>query len=297
MNAFINSLKGTLKNGSSLTKLLYLNVGVFVVLKLSLVILLLFNVDTSNWMTYVEMPAAWNTLWHRPWSIITYMFLHLDLFHVLFNMLCLYWFGKLFLNFFSQKQLVGLYLLGGLGGALLYFVAYNSFPYFASQVNQSYLLGASASIMAIILAVATKSPNYTIRLLLIGDIRMKYFAGITVLISVLSVAGENAGGEFAHLGGALVGFLYVYLLNKGTDLTAPLNRMIDWFVNLFKHQPNMRVTKSSKRKTTKSDADYNQAKAKKDAELDKILDKIKRSGYDSLTAAEKQRLFEQSQSL
>jgi membrane associated rhomboid family serine protease len=153
-------------------------------------------------LTYIEMPAAWNTLWHRPWSIITYMFLHLDLFHVLFNMLCLYWFGKLFLNFFSQKQLVGLYLLGGLGGALLYFVAYNSFPYFASQVNQSYLLGASASIMAIILAVATKSPNYTIRLLLIGDIRMKYFAGITVLISVLSVAGENAGGEFAHLGGA-----------------------------------------------------------------------------------------------
>ena len=151
--------------------------------------------------------------------------------------------------------------------------------------------------MAIILAVATKSPNYTIRLLLIGDIRMKYFAGITVLISVLSVAGENAGGEFAHLGGALIGFLYVYLLNKGTDLTSPLNRMIDWFVNLFKHQPSMRVTKSSKRKSAKSDADYNQAKAKKDAELDKILDKIKRSGYDSLTAAEKQRLFEQSQSL
>ena len=151
--------------------------------------------------------------------------------------------------------------------------------------------------MAIILAVATKSPNYTIRLLLIGDIRMKYFAGITVLISVLSVAGENAGGEFAHLGGALIGFLYVYLLNKGTDLTSPLNRMIDWFVNLFKHQPSMRVTKSSKRKTTKSDADYNQAKVKKDAELDKILDKIKRSGYDSLTASDKQRLFEQSQSL
>ncbi|MCB9071300.1 MAG: rhomboid family intramembrane serine protease [Prevotellaceae bacterium] len=297
MNAFFNSLRATLKNGSTLTQLLYLNVAIFVVVKLSLVILMLFGVDASAWMTYIEMPASWSILWHRPWSLFTYMFLHLELFHVLFNMLCLYWFGKLFLNFFSQKQLVGLYLLGGLGGALLYFGAYNSFPYFASSVNNSYLLGASASIMAIILAVATMSPNYTIRLFLIGDIRMKYFAGITVLISVLSVAGENAGGEFAHLGGALVGFVYAYLLKRGTDLTTPLNRVIDWFVNLFKRQPSIRVTKSRRQKAPKSDAEYNQTRAQKEQKIDKILDKIKRSGYDSLTDSEKQYLFEQGQSL
>ncbi|HQB68513.1 MAG TPA: rhomboid family intramembrane serine protease [Paludibacteraceae bacterium] len=243
------------------------------------------------------MPASWKTLLYRPWSIITYMFLHFNLFHLFFNMLCLYWFGKLFLNFFSQKQLVGLYILGGMGGALLYLLAYNSFPYFASIVNSSYLLGASASIMAIIVALATTSPNYTIRLMLIGDIHMKYFAGITVLISVLSVTGSNAGGEFAHLGGALVGFLYAYFMKKGTDLTSPINRIIDWFINLQKYRAEIRITKSFQPKTTKTDAEYNQTRAQQEKEIDSILDKIKQSGYDSLTASEKQRLFDRSQSL
>jgi len=296
MNAFLNSLRLPLKNGSTLIKLLYVNVGLFVILKLGYVICLLLGINTSSWLTYIEMPSSWQMLWHQPWSLLTYMFLHMEFFHIFFNMLCLYWFGKLFLNFFSQKQLVGLYLLGGFGGALLYFAAYNVFPYFSDKVDQSYLLGASASIMAIILAVATTSPNYSIRLFLIGDIRMKYFAGITVLISMLSMAGDNAGGEFAHLGGALVGFLYTYFLNRGTDLSKPINQFIDWLVTIFRSKPHFQIKKSKKIRPVKSDAEYNQSKVKKEADLDKILDKIKRSGYETLTAKEKQRLFDQSQS-
>ncbi len=297
MTSFINSLQLTLKNGSTLIKLLYLNIGLFLVLKLGSVIFLLFEINTGPWMNYIEMPASWYTLWHQPWSAFTYMFLHIDIFHLLFNMLCLYWFGKLFLNFFSQKQLVGLYLIGGLGGALLYFGAYNVFPYFSNSSQPSYLLGASASIMAIILAVATTSPNYSIRLFLIGTIRMKYLAGITLLVSMLSMTGENAGGEFAHLGGALMGFLYAYFLTKGTDLSTPINRVFDWFVTIFKSRPNVRVRKSRPKNSVKSDAEYNQIKVQQSAELDKIVDKIKQSGYDSLTAKEKKRLFEQGKSL
>lgn len=297
MNSFIERLKQQFTTGSTLTKLLYVNAGVFVLVTLITIVFTLFSVDVSPWLDYVEMPASWSNLWHQPWALVTYMFLHADFFHIFFNMLCLYWFGKQFLNYYSQKQLVGLYIWGGISGALLYFLAYNIFPYFAEHIDHSFLLGASASIMAIIVAVAMAAPNFRIQFLFIGEIKMKYFAGITVLISVLSITGSNAGGEFAHLGGALFGYMYAVLWQKGTDLSQPINKIIDWFVNLFGSKKKIRVSKTHFKDRPKTDADYNQNKKKNEAELDAILDKIKRSGYQSLTNDERQYLFNQSQSL
>ncbi len=288
-----DTLQARFRNGTTLVRLIFLNVGVWLAVKLAELVLTLLGLEAHAWLGYVEMPAACDTLLHRPWTVLTYMFLHTEFFHLFFNMLCLYWFGQLFLGYFSQKQLVGVYILGGLGGALAYLGAYNLLPYFAGRIGGSYLLGASASIMGIILAIAVAEPNYPIRLFLIGEIRMKYVAAITVLISVFGVTGGNAGGELAHLGGALVGFLYARLWRQGHDLAWPINKLLDGCANLF-GRSKIKRRKPKFRSQPKTDAEYNQAKVRNDAEIDRILDKIKRSGYQSLTDRERETLFSRS---
>lgn len=288
-----DKLEARFRSGTALARLILLNVGVWMAVKLASFALTLFAIDGQGWLGYLEMPAAWDTLLRRPWTVLTYMFLHTDFFHLFFNMLCLYWFGQLFLGHFSQKQLVGVYVLGGLAGALAYFGAYSLFPYFADKISGSYLLGASASIMAIILAIAVAEPNYPIRLFLIGEIRMKYVAAITVLVSVFGITGGNAGGELAHLGGALMGFLYARMWRKGHDLAWPINKLLDLCANLLR-RPKDRRRKADFRRQPKTDAEYNQAKVRDEAEIDRILDKIKRSGYQSLTESERETLFKRS---
>ncbi len=150
---FIN-LKRTFNSGNILAKLIYINVGLFVLIRLTGVILMLFNLSGFPFLQYLQMPSSPELLLYRPWTIITYMFTHFDFLHILFNMLWLYWFGGLFLTFFSERQLGGLYLLGGIAGAILFLVAYNIFPYFRSVAAYSYLMGASASVMAIVFAVS-----------------------------------------------------------------------------------------------------------------------------------------------
>ncbi|MDY4851136.1 MAG: rhomboid family intramembrane serine protease [Paludibacteraceae bacterium] len=283
----IASLKNGYRSGSLLTHLIYWNVGIWLAVKLIDAVLVLFAIPGDVWLHYLEMPSDVQTWLHQPWTMFTYMFLHRDLFHLFFNMLCLYWFGRLFLDEMSPKQLVGLYIWGGLAGAAFYLGMYNLLPFIAGH---TYLLGASASIMAIIVAVAVWRPNYSIRLLLIGEIRLKYIAIVTVAVSVLGVTGSNAGGELAHLGGALMGALYAWLWRKGHDLSAPITAIINWFSNLRRHRYT-RQRKSTFKQRPKSDAEYNQEKAHNEAEIDRILDKIKRSGYQSLSDDERAALF------
>jgi hypothetical protein len=221
------------------------------------------------------------------------MFLHERLFHILFNMLALYWFGKLFLMYFTEKQMVSLYLIGGFAGALFYVVAYNVFPYFEPYVQLSLLMGASASVIAMIVAVAVQSPNMELRMLFIGNIKLKYIALFTVLTSFFGITSNNAGGEIAHLGGAFAGYIFIVSLRQGKDITKWLNKLLDALYNLFKPR-KLKVVSSKKRgRSTMSDAEFNMNKARRMAEIDHILDKIKTSGYESLSADEKKKLFEQ----
>jgi membrane associated rhomboid family serine protease len=256
----------------------------------------------------LAIPSNVSVLLHRFWTPISYMFLHKDFFHILFNMLCFFWLGRIFLSAFSQRHLVGLYFVGGLFAALFYIVAFNVFPYYESLIAGSMLLGASGSVIAIIVASATKFPNMGIRLFLVGNIKLKYIAIFLVLINIFGITGNeiitdkiinektNFGGAWAHLGGALAGYLFIVFLNKGTDITAWFNKIIDAIVNLFKPR-TMRVKKvkyntaQPNRKMT--DQEYNMNKVQNMAEIDRILDKIKESGYDSLSAEDKKRLFEQ----
>ena len=220
----------------------------------------------------------------QPWSIITYMFLHMEILHILFNMLWLYWFGMLFLNHFSSKHLRGLYLFGGICGGVLYILAYNIFPYFSAVRDLATLMGASASVMAIVIATTYRDPNYQIRLLLFGSVRLKYLALIFIISDMLFLTSNNAGGHFAHLGGALGGFLFAYCLKHGTDLTKWINIILDAITSLFHwkpraRKPKMKVEYGSDRQ---KDYQYNQQKKVSNEEIDRILDKIKKSGYSSL---------------
>lgn len=290
MEDFFISLKRTFNSGNILAKLIYINVGLFIVIRLVSVILMLFNLGSFPFLQYLQMPSSPELLLYRPWTIFTYMFTHFDFLHVLFNMLWLYWFGGLFLSFFSERQLGGLYLLGGIAGAVLFLLAYNIFPYFRTVAPYSYLMGASASVMAIVFAVSFYRKDLEIGLFLIGRVKLIYLALFTFVIDLLAITSTNAGGHIAHIGGALFGIWFAMRIKEGKDLTAPMNRLIDRVVNLGRRKPKMRVNY----KRAETDYEYNARRQRETADLDTILDKLKRSGYESLSAEEKKKLFDAS---
>ena len=291
MDDIFTNLKRSFQTGSILKKLIFINVAVFIVIRLLGVLLLLFNLQDFPLLLYLQLPASPTALLSRPWTLFTYMFTHFELLHILFNMLWLYWFGELFLQFFNERQLGGLYVLGGLAGALLFVVCYNLFPYFREVAAFSFLMGASASVMAIVFAVSFYRKEIEINLLLIGRIKLIYLALFTLVIDLLAMTSDNAGGHIAHIGGALFGIWFASRYAQGKDLTAPINRLIDKFVNLGKRKPKMSVTYGGR---SNKDWEYNTRKQQEAANIDAILDKLKRSGYGSLSADEKKQLFDAS---
>ena len=280
-------------------KYIYVNVAVYVFVVLIGVFSVLLNAgDTGKIVVrYFELPSSLIQLLHRPWTLFTYMFLHEQFMHLLWNMLALYVFGRIFIDFYSLRHFVGTYIFGGLLGGIAFVFSYNLFPYFAPYVDNSYLIGASASVLAIVVASAVRNPNYRINLLLVGSVKLSTFALVTVAISLFMIAGSNAGGNFAHLGGAAAGWLVAYMLNKGVDVTSIVNKPIDWITTLFKKE---RFCKKKKTKfkyssgNRRADYEYNARKKTAEAEVDKILEKIKKGGYASLTEDEKKRLFDAS---
>lgn len=290
MGDIFTNLKRLFLSGNILAKLIYINVGLFVVIRLTIVILLLFNISGYSYLQYLQMPSSPELFLHRPWTLITYMFTHYDFLHILFNMLWLYWFGGIFLKFFNEKQMGGLYLLGGIAGGLLYIISYNVFPYFQHKAPFSFLMGASASVMAIVFAISFYRKELEIQLFLLGRIKLIYLAIFTLVIDMLAITSQNGGGHIAHIGGALLGIWFASRAQAGKDLTAPINRFIDWIVNLGKRKPKMRVTY----RRNETDHEYNARKHQESVDLDVILDKLKRSGYESLSAEEKKKLFDAS---
>ncbi len=284
----LDEIKKSFKNGSALTKLIYLNLAVFLAVKLLGVIFFLLSVSpTFSLANWLAVPADITSLIYKPWTVFTYMFLHLGFLHILFNLLILYWFGIIFLQYFDDKKLLSLYLVGGLAGAALYILFFNIFPVFQAHVSMSIMLGASASVMAIVMATAVYAPNYTVNLMFIGPVQLKYIAIFYVVLDVLSIASDNSGGHIAHLGGALFGYLYISQMKKGKNITRGFDRFMDKIFSLFKPRQKFKVTY----KRPMTDYDYNKSKAEKQKDIDKILDKIAKSGYDSLSKSEKEILF------
>lgn len=235
------------------------------------------------------LPADLYVLAYRPWTIFTYFFLHEDFFHILFNMLFLYYFGNLISEYLGNRRLVNVYILGGLAGGIAYLAAYNLIPYFRPELNIVVLLGASGAVYAAVVAAATLLPDYTFNLLLIGPVRIVYIAIFYVAISFFEIAGRNSGGNLAHLGGALMGYIFIRQLKAGNDWGKPIDLILNTFTGMFKPKSKVRVTYKQDKKAVVSSKIPNQD------EIDNILDKISRSGYDSLSKDEKQKLFKASQ--
>ena len=294
MASFISDLKSRFHRGDINLQLIYINVGVFVVTTLVSVFLRLFNIGDASWMNFMTLPASIPEFLKQPWSLLSYMFLHADPLHLLFNMLWLYWFGQLFLSFFSARHFRGLYLLGGICGGLFYMLALNVFPYFTPYIYISTLLGASASVLAIVVATAVREPEYRVKFMFIGTVRLKYVALFMVVTDLLFVTSGNGGGHIAHLGGALAGWWFAWSLRKGKDVTKWINGVLDGcsgvWSKLSSKKPKMKVSKGGRA----ADYDYNARKKQQSEEIDRILDKLKKSVYGSLTTEEKKRLFDAS---
>lgn len=288
-----DDLKTTFHNGSNLIKLIYINIAVFILISLAAIIGFLVTnpVIAERAIDLLAVPSSFQRLILRPWTLITYMFLHKDIWHIVFNMLWLYWFGTIFLQYLDQKKLVSVYLLGGISGAFLYILSFNIFPAFSGVVSESVAIGASASVMAVVIAIAAYVPDYPVNLLLLGRVKIKYMAlAIFVLTSFMDFS-VNSGGKLAHIGGAVFGYLYTLNLRQGKDIGKGINRVIDYLVTLFRPGKKMKITY----KKPATDYDYNKIKSEHQVRINSILDKISKGGYDSLTKEEKETLFRESQ--
>jgi len=288
-----NDIGKTFKTGSSLTRLIYLNVAVFLLISVGSIIgYLLSNQALSlKILNLFSVPSSVKAFILRPWTLITYMFTHKDLLHILFNMLWLYWFGTIFLEYLDQKKLVSVYLLGGIAGAIVYIISFNIFPAFDQVVSESVAIGASASVLAVVVAIAVYVPDYSVNLFLLGRIKIKWVALVIFILTSVMDFSVNSGGKLAHIGGAGFGYLYTANLRRGLDLGKGLNKVIDFFATLFKPRKKMRVT--YKKRTT--DYEFNKARADHQEQINRILEKISKGGYDSLTKEEKDLLFSESQ--
>jgi len=286
-----DDIKRTFKEGSALTRLIYINLGVFLVVQIIGVVYFLAG-QSSILPDWLSVPSDVSEILKRPWTPITYMFLHTGFIHLLFNILGLYWFGKLFLYRLEGNKMLSVYLMGGLAGAVFYVISYNLFPVFDS-VN-GLLMGASASVFAILVAIAVFDPNNEIHLSFIGSFQLKYIALFYVLLSVVGISATNPGGNIAHLGGAAWGWFYIFQLRKGKDMGAGFVKLIDKIAGaiagIFKPKNNLKVTF---KQAPRDDYEYNRLKNIEQEEVNRILEKIGKAGYDSLSKSEKELLFRQ----
>ncbi|MBT3173382.1 MAG: rhomboid family intramembrane serine protease [Lentimicrobiaceae bacterium] len=280
-----------------LSRLILINTVIFLLVNIVGLFALLFNLSAASFISplakLLALPADLSLLASKPWTIFTYMFLQEGFFHLLFNMVMLYFGGLIFQEYLNQQKLLWTYIFGGLFGGIFFVISFNVFPAFNALSYISIAMGASASVLAIIIAISTYVPDYSVHLLFVGRLKLKYLAIAFILIDLLSIRADNPGGHIAHLGGALWGFLYAYSLKRNNDVYKILYG--------FK-LPKFTWSKKEKRFDTPradsgrplSDDEYNYKRSASQEEIDLILDKISKSGYGSLSKKEKELLFKTS---
>lgn len=285
MTSLSQDIKGKLARLNVLEKMIAVNVAIYI---FGFILGLILNHQSGTSLSWLELPSDFGTLILKPWAIVTYAFAHYDFFHILFNMLWLYIIGQWFLNMFSPKLALNVYFLGAICGGLLFMVGYNLFP---SVLGLSYLVGASASVRALLIFLCAYMPNREIRFFTIG-LKFWYFGAAIVAFDIIGVFGPNSGGNLAHLGGALLGYVYAKQLVKGHDIGKGFEKLMDTitgFLKFSKKSPLKTVHKTKNKMGGYTKADFDEFNNQK--KIDVILDKISKSGYDSLTAEEKEFLF------
>lgn len=280
MSSILNDIKFQYKMGGVANKIIYWNVGIFL---LSIIFFYDFTYGVFNFPDWLAVSSKPATVLIRPWTLLTYAFLHDGPLHLFFNVMVLNFSSRLFLTFFTQKQYLGLYLLSAIFAGLCFIISF----YFLHQT--SIMVGASAAIMALLVATTTYQPLMEIRLLLIGNVKLWHITFVILLLDLLQIQMDNTGGHIAHLSGAFFGYIYIKLLQNGTDLS----RIVDSVLGLFskkKKTPFKKVHINPKKPAVKRESKI-VVKDKTQQQLDEILDKISQSGYDSLTVDEKEFLF------
>ena len=282
---------------NSHVQLILINVAVFVALAIIMVVFKWSGLE-SLFLTIhnqFSLPSDFTEFITRPWTIITYFFTHdlRGIMHILFNMLALYWFGKLLVTYLGSDKVVAVYVLGGLAGGVVYLLVYNLIPNPPEFLSgRAELVGASAAVFAILVAAATLLPDYTFFLLFFGPVKIKWIAMIYIFLSILGSVGQNAGGEIAHLGGALIGFVYVKQLQVGVNWGGWITALLGWISGLFKPSPRVKVTYRKEEPTRRSRSASPSGVSQQD--IDAILDKISEGGYESLSKEEREKLFKAS---
>ncbi len=272
--------------GGIVTQLIFWNVALFVLpwLFFALLSLLGVNIDYIHYVSLSSNPA--DLLW-KPWSLLSYAFFHSGIMHIIFNMIVMNFSGRLFMTYFTSKQLLGLYILSAIFAGICYI-----FVFYVLNINAP-IVGASAAIMAILVATTTYHPLMDLRLLIIGNVKLWHITSVIIIVDLMQLRSENMGGHISHLSGAFFGFIFIKLLQNGTDLSTVVTRVIDFFANLFKKNtstPFKKVHKNYSKPLVKSVSKI-VTKDKSQQQIDEILDKISQSGYDSLTKEEKEFLF------
>jgi membrane associated rhomboid family serine protease len=291
------------RHNNAHVQLIIINVVIFLLMGVLMVVAKVSRFDALFQVVYDQfsIPPQISAFLGKPWTLFTYSFAHhfnyansyADIFHILFNMLALYWFGRVFIDYLGSAKLIALYVLGGLAGGIVYLIMFNTIPFFIENSGFIGMVGASAAVYAIMIATATLLPNYTFFLLFFGPVKIKYIAFFYIVISFVGSVGSNAGGNLAHLGGALMGFVYIKQLQSGADWGSWISATLDWIQDLFKSNPKVKVTYRSEEKEKKKAVKVPGSKTSQ-AEIDAILDKISDRGYESLSKEEKEKLFNAS---
>jgi len=299
MSSFLDDIKSPFKNGNSVGQLLVINISVFLIIiffKLILFILTVSGLPESSSLflkviSWIALPMKLKELLFKPWTLLTYMFTHYSVWHIFGNMLMLYIFGKIFQDYAGSKRVPAVYIYGGLIGAVLALATYHLIPAFQQFAPAEFMVGASAGVMAIVLAAATLVPDYLLHLFILGPVRLKFIALFVVVLDLIGVSTyTNAGGHLSHIGGALFGYLFVVQMKKGKDFSVGFNNFLFRVQQLFRRKPKIKIV----HKRSLSDEEYNQNRKIRQEEIDAILDKISKSGYESLTKKEKEILFKAS---
>jgi len=279
-------LKNKLSRLNVLEKIIAVNVVIYII---GLLLQLTQSIAPQSGLSWFELPSDFSDFIVKPWAIITYAFVHYDFLHILFNMLWLYVIGQLFLNLFNPKLALNIYFLGAIAGGLLFVTCYSLFPQVFTTGNR--LVGASAAVRALLIFLCAYMPNKEVRFFTF-NLKLWYFGLAIVVLDVIGLFGMNSGGNLAHIGGALLGYYYAIQLRKGHDIGKGFERLMDGIGNYFKTSkkgPLKTVHKNKSKVGGFAKGDFDQFNKQK--KIDVILDKISKSGYDSLTAEEKEFLF------
>jgi membrane associated rhomboid family serine protease len=290
MNNILDDLKLQFKMGDIATKIIFWCVALYAIPAIVFGLLSLFNINI-DYLRFVSLSSNPKDLFWKPWSVVTYAFFHAGFFHIIFNMLMLNFSSKLFTTFFSQKQLLNLFMVSSIFAGLLYIISYMFFP--ALSRSDANLVGASGGVMSVLAATATFQPMMEIRLIIIGNVKLVYLVLVLLIIDLIQLPMSNTGGHIAHIGGAFFGYLYVKQIRNGNDVTLWFEKTVSFFINLFggkKTTPFKKVHKTYQNKPEKTVSKI-VTKDKTQQQIDEILDKISKSGYDSLSKDEKEFLF------